>query len=81
MTVVHWELSPDVQVFQGPARAHGTQHTVHPSHRELVVAEAVERRREATVSRQLKSPAQDSSKPLFLAQQLASCHCWDVLDP
>lgn len=47
MTLVYWELLPDVQVFQGPTRAHCTQHTVHPGHREPIVTEAADRRKEA----------------------------------
>lgn len=79
--MVYWELLPDVQVCQGPARAHRTQHTVHPGHREPIVTEAVERRKEAAISRLLKSPIPNSSKALLLAQQLASYHFWDILDP
>lgn len=40
--MVHREVLPDVQLCQGLARSHRTQHTVHPVHREPVVAETVE---------------------------------------
>lgn len=33
-----------MQLFQGPTRARGFQHIGHPSLREAIVAEAVERR-------------------------------------
>lgn len=70
MTVVYWELLPDVQVCQGPTRAHCTQHTVRPGLREPIVAEAADRRKEAAISRLLKPPVPNSSKPLLLAQGL-----------
>lgn len=65
MTVVYWELLPDVQVCQGPTRAHCTQHTVRPGLREPIVAEAADRRKEAAISRLLKPPSQTALSPSF----------------